>query len=75
MAVSPKEPVVVSGLMVDKELFQIALRALQQVNKGLPVASEDAETLTQAAPQAFSGLPIDQIAVEIIQSRLRKKPL
>lgn len=60
--------------MVDKGLFQIALRALQQVNKGLPVATEDAERLRESAPQGFTGLPIDQIAVEIIQTWLRKKP-
>jgi hypothetical protein len=59
---------------MDKDLFQTALRALQQINKRLPVAPEDAEKLKQGAPPDFSGLPIDQIAVEIIQSRLRKRP-
>lgn len=59
---------------MDKQLFQLALRALQQVNKKEPVQPEDAEALRKAAPPGFENLPLDQIAVEIIQSRLRKKP-
>jgi len=59
---------------MDKELFQTALRVLQQINKRLPIRSEDEERLRQSAPSNFAGLDLDQIAVEIIQSHLRKKP-
>jgi hypothetical protein len=59
---------------MDKELFQTALRVLQQINKRLPIRSEDEERLRQSAPRNFAGLDLDQIAVEVIQSHLRKKP-
>ena len=59
---------------MDKELFQTALRALQQINKRLPVAPEDAEAIRKAASPALAGLNLDQIAVEMIQEYLRKKP-
>ena len=64
----------VRGFQMDKDLFQTALRALQQINKRLPVDPEDARKLEQNSPPEVAGLPIDQIAVEIIQSRLRKRP-
>lgn len=59
---------------MDKQLFQLALRALQQVNKKEPIPPDDADALRKAAPPGFENLSLDQIAVEIIQSRLRKKP-
>lgn len=58
---------------MDKELFQTALRVLQQINKHLPVKPGDAETLRQAAPQRLAGLNLDQIAVEMIQGYLRDR--
>ena len=62
------------SLQMDKELFQTALRVLQQINKRLPVAPEDEETVRDAAPPGFAGLALDQIAVELIQRQLRKRP-
>jgi hypothetical protein len=59
---------------MDKELFQTALRVLQQVNKRLPVDSKDAENLKNAAPSSHKGLAVDLIAVEIIQRQLKKRP-
>lgn len=59
---------------MDKETFQAALRVLQQINKRLPVAPEDAEKVRQSAPPPLAGLGLDQIAVEMIQQYLRKKP-
>jgi hypothetical protein len=59
---------------MDKELFQTALRVLQQINKGLPVAPEDAEKIQKAAPASHAGLELDQIAVELIQSQLKERP-
>lgn len=59
---------------MDKETFQTALRVLQQINKRLPVAPEDAEKIRQLAPPPLTGLGLDQIAVEMIQQYLRKKP-
>ena len=62
------------AVQMDKELFQIALRVLQQINKRLPVAPEDEETVRRAAPGDLAGLALDQIAVELIQKQLRKRP-
>ena len=59
---------------MDKELFQTALRVLQQINKRMPVDPGDAEVVRQAAPASHSGLALDVIAVEVIQSYLRKQP-
>jgi hypothetical protein len=59
---------------MDKELFQTALRVLQHINKRLPVAPEDAERVRQAAPRHLAGLHLDQIAVEMIQAHLGRKP-
>ena len=59
---------------MDKELFQIALRVLQQINKRMPVDPGDAEVVRKAAPDSHSGLALDVIAVEVIQSYLRKQP-
>jgi len=59
---------------MDKELFQTALRVLQQINKRLPVTPEDAEKVQKAAPATHAGLALDQVAVELIQSQLRKRP-
>ncbi len=59
---------------MDKQLFQTALRALQQINKRLPVDHEDAEALKRAAPPSHANLPLDQVAVEIIQQHLKKHP-
>ena len=59
---------------MDKEMFQTALRVLQQINKRLPVAPEDAEKLRKAAPAGHADLALDQIAVEIIQQQLKKPP-
>ena len=58
---------------MDKELFETALRVLQQINKRLPVAAADAESLAKAAPENLAGLSLDEIAVEMIQAHLRKK--
>ena len=58
---------------MDKELFQTALRVLQQINKRMPVNPEDAETVRKAAPPAHADMALDLIAVEIIQGHLRKK--
>lgn len=58
---------------MDKELFQTALRVLQQINKRMPVNPEDAEIVRRAAPPAHTGMALDLIAVEIIQGHLRKK--
>jgi hypothetical protein len=60
--------------IMDKETFQAALRVLQQINKRLPVAPEDAEKIRQSAPPPLAGLGLDQIAVEMIQQYLRRKP-
>lgn len=54
-------------------MFQTALRVLQQINKGIPVAPEDAERVQNAAPASHAGLALDVIAVELIQSHLHKK--
>ena len=59
---------------MDKELFQTALRVLQQINKRLPVPPEDAQKLRDCAPPGFADLSIDQIAVEIIQAGLKRRP-
>jgi hypothetical protein len=59
---------------MDKELFQTALRVLQQINKRLPVQAEDEALLRRAAPQNFNGLDLDQIAVALVQAHLKKKP-
>ena len=59
---------------MDKDLFQTALRVLQQINKRLPVPPEDGQKIRESAPPGFAGLALDSIAVEIIQSALRKKP-
>lgn len=56
---------------MDKELFQTALRVLQQINKRLPVSTEDSDKLRKAAPPAYAGLDLDTIAVEIVQQYLR----
>jgi hypothetical protein len=60
-------------LEMDKELFQTALRVLQQINKRLPVAPGDAAKVREAAPAEVAGLSLDQIAVELIQRQLRKR--
>ena len=60
-------------MAMDKELFQTALRVLQQINKRLPVTPGDAETLREAAPESLAALSLDQIAVEMIQGYLREK--
>ena len=62
------------GLQMDKELFQTALRVLQQINKQLGVDPDDERKLRQAAPCDLAGLALDQIAVELIQRQLRKRP-
>ena len=62
------------SLGMDKELFQTALRVLQQINKRLPVAPADANRIRDAAPPELAGLGIDQIAVELIQRQLKRKP-
>ena len=59
---------------MEKELFQTALRVLQQINKRLPVNPSDAEIVRAAAPPSHTGLALDVIAVEIIQSYLQKQP-
>lgn len=59
---------------MDKETFQTALRVLQQINKRLPVAPEDAEKIRRSAPPPLVGLSLDQIAVEMIQQYLSRKP-
>jgi hypothetical protein len=59
---------------MDKELFQTALRVLQQVNKQQPVSPADAAAVRQAAPPEYGDLGIDQIAVELIQRWLKRKP-
>lgn len=58
---------------MDRALFQIALHVLQQINKRLPYDPADAETLRKAAPPSHADLPVDQIAVEIIQRILAKR--
>ena len=58
---------------MDKELFQTALRVLQQINKRLPVDPADAEIVRKAAPPAHADMALDLVAVEIIQGHLRKK--
>lgn len=58
---------------MDKELFQTALRVLQQINKRMPVNPEDAERVRQGAPPGHVDMALDLIAVEIIQGHLRKK--
>jgi len=58
---------------MDRDLFQTALRVLQQINKRLPVAPEDAAKLKECAPPEFKGEALDLIAVEIVQRGLRKK--
>ena len=59
---------------MDKELFQTALRVLQQINKRLPVSPQDADRVRAAAPPELAGLALDQIAVELIQRQLKKRP-
>lgn len=60
--------------IMDKETFQTALRVLQQINKHLPVAPEDADKVRRSAPPPLVGLGLDQIAVAMIQEYLRNKP-
>jgi hypothetical protein len=69
----PITGIAVPDRKMDKELFQTALRVLQQVNKQQPISPADAETVRRAAPPEYGHLGIDQIAVELIQRWLKRK--